>query len=70
MTPDEESKHALREVVTDLVHHRVEAAKLDSNYKCVWEGPNSLEAAAAVAHALGYCSSLKTLELDCSGMSA
>ena len=72
MMTDDDSKNALREVVFDLVHHReeAEAVNLGSNYKRVWEGANSLAAAAAVAHALGYCSSLKTLELDCSGMSA
>ena len=60
---DPKSKDALAPVVGGLVRHQVDRVT-GSKFAEVWRAEESLEGAVVLAEAIGYCRSLKTLDMS------
>ena len=60
---DPKSKDALAPVVGGLVRHQVDRVT-GSEFAEVWRAEESLEGAVVLAEAIGYCRSLKTLDMS------
>jgi hypothetical protein len=60
---DPKSKDALAPVVGGLVRQEVDRMK-GSEFAEVWRAEESLEGAVVLAEAIGYCRSLKTLDMS------
>ena len=60
---DPKSRDALAPVVGGLVRHQVDRVT-GSEFAEVWRAEESLEGAVVLAEAIGYCRSLKTLDMS------